>query len=123
LRTPASSSATCSCRALGRDIPGARAARQRRRPTIEQWVLTPIEPARDPLCISPLTQKGKGGMQFYERWRDGGQFSPKACTPACTEALVTVECDLSSDSCDDTFALEVECYGGDFAAGFPKKVQ
>jgi hypothetical protein len=75
------------------------------------------------LCISPVTQKGKGGMQFYERFRDGGQFSPKACTPACTEALVTVECDLNSDDCNDTYALSVECYGGDFATGFPKKIQ
>ena len=33
------------------------------------------------LCIAPLAQKGKGGMQFYDRWRDGGLFSPKACTP------------------------------------------
>lgn len=78
-------------------------------------------------CISPVAQKGKGQMQFYLGERDGGSFSPDACTPACTEALVTVQCDLlgypNGHQCGDTFAVNVDCNGGAFASGFPKKIQ
>lgn len=77
-------------------------------------------------CIYPAAQKGKGAMQFYMGQRDGAFFSPDACTPACSEALVTVECDLRDflyGACDDTFALQVACEGGAFATGFPKKLQ
>jgi hypothetical protein len=78
------------------------------------------------LCLNPLAAKGKGGMEFYMGIRDGGDFSPTTCTPACAEALVMVECDLLNylyNGCDDTFAASVACNGSDFAAGFPKKVQ
>jgi hypothetical protein len=74
------------------------------------------------LCIAPVAAKGKGNLQYYYNYRDLGQFSPDACTPGCTEALVTVQCDIAGTDCDDSYALDVECYGGEFAAGFPKRI-
>jgi hypothetical protein len=75
------------------------------------------------VCISPLAAKGKGQLQNYLGWLDENSTSPDACTPSCSEAIVTVQCDSDPAACSDAFMLTVACNGSKFATGFPKVVK
>ena len=97
------------------------------------WDMSPDFSWKDPFhvgvaCIAPLAARGKGAMQNYIGWLDQAATSPDACTPSCTEALVTVQCDsrasfLDEADCSDAFMLTAFCNGAPFATGFPKRVQ
>ena len=72
-------------------------------------------------CVRPPTGEPAEG-EFLDSDTDGDEISDGACVFSCTEAVVTVRCDLH-DFCDDTYHLHIECVGKGFAAKTPKQTQ
>lgn len=72
-------------------------------------------------CVRPPTGEPAEG-EFLDSDTDADEVSDGACVSNCTEAVVTVRCDLH-DFCDDTYHLHLECVGKGFPTGFPKQTQ
>jgi len=75
------------------------------------------------LCVKPVKDSEKGEMEFLNESTDADNFNDDdACVSNCTEAIVTVNCELNA-FCDNFYHVHLECVGKGFAKNFPQQIQ
>lgn len=73
------------------------------------------------LCVKPVKDSEKGEMEFLDESTDADNLNDDdACVSNCTEAIVTVNCELN-DFCDNSYHVHLECVGKGFAKNFPQQ--